>query len=112
MESILRIATNSLFLAVNSTLAKAWLLPLRTSPLFEFLICEPNNANVIPSIILDFPAPFAPTKTVTPLPNSNFVLLCERKFASSTDCNIFQNLLYAIEIFTDKMIGFLSISFS
>jgi hypothetical protein len=58
----------------NSTLAYDWLLPLRKRPFVDFLICSPNNANVIASMILDLPAPFGPTNTVTPLSNINFVL--------------------------------------
>ena len=46
--------------------------PRFISPLFDFLVCCPNNANVIASIMLDFPAPLCPTNTVTPFSNSRF----------------------------------------
>ena len=35
--------------------------------------------------MLDFPAPFFPTKTVTPSSNSNFVSECDKKSPSSID---------------------------
>jgi hypothetical protein len=36
-------------------------------------MCSPNNANVIASMMLDLPAPFGPTNTVTPLSNVSLV---------------------------------------
>ena len=44
--------------AENSTLTNALFAPLRIKLLLFFRICEPNNENVIASIMLDLPAPF------------------------------------------------------
>ena|SRR3989344_3778136 len=73
----------------NIILANPCASPCFIKPLFDFLVCWPNNANVIASIILDLPAPLWPTNTVTPLSNSNFVSECDKKFESSTDVIIF-----------------------
>jgi len=56
-----------------------------SSPLTSLLLCFPNNAYVIASITLDFPAPLSPTKIVTPSLNSNFVSECDKKSTSSID---------------------------
>ena len=36
-------------------------------------------------MMLDFPAPFSPTKIVTPFSNSNFVSECARKSPNSIE---------------------------
>jgi hypothetical protein len=56
--------------------------PLCTKFLFDFLVCSPNKANVIASIILDLPEPLSPTKIVVPLLNVNVVSLCEMKLCN------------------------------
>ena len=69
----------------NFIITAPWLFPRLINPLFDFLVCLPNNENVIASIMLDFPAPFSPTKIVTP--SSKFIVVssCDRKSRSSID---------------------------
>ena len=50
-------------------------IPLVTKFLLDFRVCSLKNANVIESIMLDFPEPLCPTNTVIPGLNLSWVFL-------------------------------------